>query len=377
VRTVKFGVIGCGLMGREFASASSRWLHLSEDIDRPEIVAVCDLSDAARDWFISRVPSVRYSFSDYKELLECDEIEAVYVAVPHVMHQEVYTAVIRAQKHMMGEKPFGMDREQNKAILECAKNNPNVFIRCTSEFPFYPAYQILIDWIKKEKFGRIIDVRSCMYHSSDLDPNKQINWKRKKEINGEYGCMGDLGIHVQHVPFRFGWQPKNVYAYLSNIVTERPDNTGKYVPCDTWDNAVLLCNAEYNGFEFPIMYEMKRMAPGSTNNVFIEIYGTAMSARFSTSDPNALQYTVSWGKEQAWSRIVVGSKPMNPTITGSIFEVGFSDAILQMWATYMKELAGESVPFGCFTLAETEMSHAMMTAAIESQKTQRAVDVHY
>ena len=40
---VRFGVIGCGLMGREFASVSMRWLHLACELPRPVIVAACDL----------------------------------------------------------------------------------------------------------------------------------------------------------------------------------------------------------------------------------------------------------------------------------------------------------------------------------------------
>ena len=48
---VRFGVIGCGLMGREFASVSMRWLHLAADLPRPVIVAACDLSDANLGWF--------------------------------------------------------------------------------------------------------------------------------------------------------------------------------------------------------------------------------------------------------------------------------------------------------------------------------------
>ena len=43
-RVIKFGVIGCGLMGREFASAAARWFHLTDTKARPEIVAVCDLN---------------------------------------------------------------------------------------------------------------------------------------------------------------------------------------------------------------------------------------------------------------------------------------------------------------------------------------------
>ena len=50
-KTFRFGVIGCGLMGREFASAAARWLHLADVKARPEIVAVCDTNTTLLDWF--------------------------------------------------------------------------------------------------------------------------------------------------------------------------------------------------------------------------------------------------------------------------------------------------------------------------------------
>lgn len=53
-KTIKFGVIGCGLMGREFASASMRWLHLQTDLPRPQIIAACSRTDKSLDWFRAR-----------------------------------------------------------------------------------------------------------------------------------------------------------------------------------------------------------------------------------------------------------------------------------------------------------------------------------
>ena len=62
-KPVNFGVIGCGLMGREFASASMRWLHLTGDVPRPAIVAACDMNQANLDWF-RQVPDTRYFYTD-------------------------------------------------------------------------------------------------------------------------------------------------------------------------------------------------------------------------------------------------------------------------------------------------------------------------
>ena len=202
MKTVRFGIIGCGLMGREFASAAARWCHLPEIDVRPEIVAVCDQNAGLLPWYTDHFPSIRQATPDYRELLGNPAVEAVYCAVPHHLHQEIYCAVIAAGKHLMGEKPFGIDRVANQAILACAADHPMVFVRCSSEFPFYPAVQRIGRMIEAGAFGRIIEVDASFLHSSDLDPQKPLNWKRMIRLNGEYGCMGDLGMHVCHVPFR-------------------------------------------------------------------------------------------------------------------------------------------------------------------------------
>ena len=378
MKTIKFGVIGCGLMGREFASASARWCHLLPEITRPEIVAVCDYNPEATQWFTKNFPSVNFVTRDYKELLARPDVEAVYCALPHNLHGQVYSDIIRAGKHLLGEKPFGIDQAANNEIMAAVREHPNVIVRCASEFPFFPACQEVIKWIREGRFGRILEVHAGFNHSSDMDVTKPINWTRKIEINGEYGCIGDLGIHTQHVPFRMGWKPQRVYAALSNIVTERPDGKGGTAPCLTWDNATLTVDAKAeNGDEFPMYLETKRMSPGSTDEWFIEVYGLNCSAKFNSNDPNGFMYTQAWGKEQAWCRINVGYKPMIPTITGSIFEFGFTDAILQMWATFIQEIEGKEVEFGCFTPEETVLSHKLNTAALQSYKEKRAIEIDY
>ena len=374
-QTVNFGVIGCGLMGREFASASLRWLHLLGDIPRPAIIAACDTNAQNLDWF-RRDPDTKYFYNDYREMLQNPEIEAVYAAVPHHLHAKVYGDVIRAGKHLIGEKPFGLDRDAFGEIKRAMDEHPEVLVRCSSEFPFYPAVQKMVEWYKSGAFGQIIEAKFAIKHSSDMDLNKPINWKRTLSANGEYGCMGDLGIHTQHLPFRLGMWPVSVSARLSNIAKQRPNQDGCLVPCETWDNATLLCDgANEKGDEFPITFEMKRMAPGCTNTVEYEIYGMQLSAKFSSDDPNAIHFTKNDGREQAWSRLVVGSKPAFPTITGSIFEFGFSDSLLQMFAAFVSELRGLPCPFACFTPDEAQLSHRVLTAALLAQKEQRSVPV--
>ena len=287
MKTVKFGLVGCGLMAREFASAAARWCHFTQDIPRPEIVGICSVVPAEMEWFKKNFPDIKYCVSDYKELLDKDEIEAIYCAVPHNLHEQFYIDIIKSGKALLGEKPFGIDKKANDNILKAYHETPGAFVRCCSEFPYYPAMQTMINWYREGKFGKVLEIHAGFNHCSDMDLNKPINWKRMVKFNGEYGCLGDLGIHTQHVPFRLGFKPTTVRAHFSNIVKERPDGKGGTVPCDTFDNCTLFCTTlNSDSDEIPMTLETKRMCPGSTNRWFFEIYGMECSARFSSgADP--------------------------------------------------------------------------------------------
>ncbi|MDD2707937.1 MAG: Gfo/Idh/MocA family oxidoreductase [Verrucomicrobiae bacterium] len=375
MKTVRFGIIGLGLMGRELASAVARWCHLADINVRPVITAICDKAPPPGriDWFKENFPTIKLVAADYRELIASPEVDAVYCAVPHNLHAELYPAIIQAGKHLLGEKPFGIDLAANNAILAAVKANPRLVVRSSSEFPFFPAVQRMFRMVEEESFGRIFEVNSGFLHSSDLDPNKPINWKRLVKINGEYGAMGDLGMHACHFPFRMGWFPKNVRAILSKIVAQRPDGKGGMAPCETWDNATLLCESAdpKSGAPFPLTIKTQRIAPGQKDTWHIEIFGTKASARFSTKNPKCLELLEYKGGEQAWQHLDMSYESAFKTITGDIFEFGFSDAILQMMASFFHEAAnGKPIKpcAGCVTPEETAWSHRLFTAALRSQK---------
>lgn len=374
MKTIRLGLIGTGLMAREIASAVARWCHLEETGVRPVITALCGrtLPPARVSWFREHFPSIRLVTSDHRELAASADVDAVYCAVPHHLHAGMYTDVLHAGKHLLGEKPFGIDQAANAEILAEIRARPELLVRCSSEFPFFPAVQRIFALAESGSFGRVIEVNTGFLHSSDLDPAKPLNWKRTRAANGDYGVMGDLGMHVCHVPFRLGWKPRDVRAVLSNIVTERPDGKGGRAPCDTWDNATLLCEAEdRDGVRFPWTLRTQRIAPGQKNTWYVEIAGTKASARFSTKNPKRLELLTYSGGEQAWQEIDVGYTGAFKAVSGEIFEFGFPDAMLQMTAAYLHELThGRPLrpSAGCVTPEETALSHRLFTAALRSHE---------
>ena len=371
--TTRIGIIGGGLMGREVASALSRWFVLEDFPVHAELTAVCDLAEKQREWF-RRIPSVKLLTADYHELLVSPDIDVVYVAVPHNMHETIYLDVLKAGKDLLAEKPFGIDLNAARAIAEAAKSSGR-FVRCSSEFPFLPGAQRAYQIAREGNLGKILEIHSGFHHSSDLDPTKPANWKRQVKTCGAIGVMGDLGMHAIHVPFRLGWNPKRVYAQLQKIYHERPDGKGGMATCDTWDNAMLHTEVEIDGNEVPVRFEMKRLAPSETNTWFIEVLGTDGGVKFSTKEPKTL-WTFQRGKEQLWQKTDLGFNGPFSTITGGIFEPGFPDCFLQMWAAYIAERAGKlDGRFGCVTPEEAVRSHEFFEAALKSQQTKSSINL--
>jgi len=370
---VRLGIIGGGLMGREVASAIGRWFVLEDFPVRVELRAVCDLQENVRDWF-KKVPTVKMLTGDSNELLKNPEIDVIYVAVPHNLHERLYLGVLDAGKDLLAEKPFGIDLRAATAIRDAAKSTGR-FVRCSSEFPFLPGAQRVYEYVRQQRLGKLLEIRGGFWHSSDLDPDKTINWKRQNKFCGEIGVMGDLGMHAVHLPFRLGWRPKRVYAQLQKIYPERPDGKGGMAACDTWDNATLHTDVSVAGHEVPMRLEMKRMAPGEMNTWFIEALGTDGGVRFSTKEPKTL-WIFERGKEQSWRRIDLGHQAAFPTITGAIFEAGFPDCFLQMLAAFFVERAGRlGDRFGCATPDEAIASHELFAAALESSANKTAVSL--
>lgn len=369
-RPVRIGVIGGGLMGRELAVVCGRWSHLVDHPALPQVVAIADPNPVARDWF-RRIASVETFADDWRELVDRQDIDVLYLAVPHNLHEELYVAAAQAGRDFLGEKPFGIDLPSAERIV-AAVEEAGSFVRVSSEMPFFPGALRAHDYAASGALGDILDVRSQFAHSSDLDRSKPINWKRRADSCGRIGVMGDLGMHVAHVPLRLGYRPETVYAMLDDVVTERPGPDGVLVPCDTWDNALLACRVPSSdrpdARRFSMLWETRRIAPGQMNSWSFEALGMDGGVRFSTRNPTIVQRFARRDGEQVWEEIQPGNASAWPMVSGGIFEFGFADALLQMWASYLAEREGAlGDRFATATPREALAAHRAFDAALRSQ----------
>ncbi|MCC7493122.1 MAG: Gfo/Idh/MocA family oxidoreductase [Fimbriimonadaceae bacterium] len=117
---LRCGVIGVGWQG------GGHLANLQAD-PRCELTAICDLNEAL---LAERAAAfgVPHTFTDFRQLIACEAVDAVIVVIPDHLHREPAMAVLEAGKHLLLEKPLAVTVDDAEAIAATARSAPGTFM---------------------------------------------------------------------------------------------------------------------------------------------------------------------------------------------------------------------------------------------------------
>jgi myo-inositol 2-dehydrogenase/D-chiro-inositol 1-dehydrogenase len=110
---VRFGLVGFGAWGQHHANA----IRVTEGA---ELVAVAASSQASADLAKHHYPDATVS-TDFRSLVQRDDLDVIDVVVPSYLHHEVAMAVFGSGKHLLLEKPMGVSLQQCDEMLQAAE----------------------------------------------------------------------------------------------------------------------------------------------------------------------------------------------------------------------------------------------------------------
>jgi predicted dehydrogenase len=143
---VKFGVIGYGYWGPNV-------VRNLDQLDRADVLALCDLSASAREKAQKAYPHIEIS-SDPAELLSSTEIDAIAVVTPVWTHYELAKAALQNGKHVFVEKPFTSNTAQAEELIElAAKKNLKIMVDHT--FLFTGAVRKIRQLLDENALGKL------------------------------------------------------------------------------------------------------------------------------------------------------------------------------------------------------------------------------
>jgi len=207
---LRVGIVGCGYQGGILAQSIAKG-------DAWRIVACADPDQAAA----TRVAAIAGGAAVYasaEELLQCTDVDAVFVATSHDALYECSLAAIQAGKHVLAEKPIGMD-EKEAAQLEEAVARSSICFMSGYSFRYIAAWQKVRELLQAGAVGEIQAITGAIGV-----PPMSKGWKASLETGG--GPMLYVGSHlVDQILWYMGDDPVEVVADIRYRADTHADET--------------------------------------------------------------------------------------------------------------------------------------------------------
>lgn len=296
--------LGIAMIGHAFMGAahSQAWRVAPRFFDLPVRPVMSVL--AGRDPGRTRAAAERLgwaeSVTDWKSVLDRDDVHVVDICTPGDTHAEIAVAALDAGKHVLCEKPMANSVAEAVAMAEAAERAARRGVRAMVGFSYrrVPALGLARDLVAQGRLGRIHHVRAQYLQDWIVDPAAPLSWRLDKDKAGS-GALGDIGAHVvDAAQFILGDTVSEVSGTLETFVSQRPvasahaglsgtAASGETGPVTVDDAALFL--ARFAGGALG-SFEATRFANGRKNALRIEVNGSAGSLAFDFEDMNVLQF---------------------------------------------------------------------------------------
>ncbi len=154
------------------------------------------------------------AFGSYEEIAASNDVDFVYVAVPHPFHFVLSKLFLEAGKHVIVEKPFALNAKEARGMIDCAKAN-DCFLMEAMWSRFFPAAQSLKAMIDSGTLGDIRRITADFAFRAPLNYEDRLF---KRELGG--GSLLDVGIYpLSLISFYKGELPNRVQALCDKTET--------------------------------------------------------------------------------------------------------------------------------------------------------------
>lgn len=371
------GMLGFGFMGRTHAYA---YQTIPFYYDPPEVsfrlVSVCTAhEDTARA--AAELAGFARHTTDYREVVEADDVDVVHVCTPNRAHAPAIKAAVRAGKHIYCEKPVTGDLAEADE-LEAVLAGYDKVTRVVTQNRFQPATIRARQLVEEGFLGRVSEFRAAHLHSSNIDPNRPMNWKASAAAGG--GVIRDLGPHAVDILMWLVGPMAEVSAAGSIWANQRPskDDPGRTVTVDAEDSAVLMLRT---GGGAVGTAAVSKLATGTEDEFRFEIHGARGAMRYNLMQPSYLEVydgrlaDGEFGGQRGWQRVSAVHRYAKPggSFPGPKFPPGWLRGHVHSLYAFLRGVAfGE--PTGP-TLIEGLYLQRVLEAACESMHTRQWVDL--
>ncbi len=249
---MKLGMIGLGKMGQ----IMSDW---AKPVTEVQISHVCDVSAERVREFSHSLHAKGYT--DYRELLQQPDLDAVYICVPPTLHHEVVKFAIAQKKHVLCEKPLANSVAEARDLMEVAEQSGLVN---AMQFTLQYARAIpkINELVKQHYLGKLRRIEIMLRFPEWPRPSQKVAWVGSR-LQG--GMAMEVCIHLIHaIHGLFGQRIVHVESELEFPHDPDLSEDGIFARMELADGTPIYVNALAN-------------CAGTEEMIRIEFHGTAGS----------------------------------------------------------------------------------------------------
>ncbi len=267
----RWGIIGVGNIAQRFIKSLSH-------SNNGKLVAIASKKEEVRKQFSSIT-----AYDNYNDLLDDENVDAVYIALPHNMHTFWCIEALKHKKAVLCEKPVALTKDEIQTIIECAKEN-NTFFMEAMKTKFVPAFLKLKEKMMEFDLNDIstIHINMCSdslnkIHPSSyfFDPKQGGTWNdlgsyliaflntfvkdEIKNIKTKTIMNGFIDVHTE---VKLTYDNKHAYLFASNIknkertATIQINDTEVIIPMFNRPESFIITNKSGSTtFEYPLLFD--------------------------------------------------------------------------------------------------------------------------
>jgi predicted dehydrogenase len=340
MKKLNIGLIGYGFMGRAHSNAFRKAGNFFDLPFQPVLKTACG-RDAGKVQEFAERWGYESCETDWRKLLEREDIDLVDIACPNDKHMEIALAAAKAGKMILCEKPLAMDTAQGLKMVKAVEKAgvPNMV---WYNYRRIPAVTLAKQLIEEGRLGRIFHYRAKFLQdwtiSKDL-PQGGL-WRLDVKVAGS-GVTGDLLAHCIDTAIWLNGSIDKVSAMTETFVKERPHTlTGKVEKVGIDDACAFLARFKNGSLA---TFESTRYARGHKALYTFEINGEHASIAWDLHDLHRLQYFEhrDEGRLRGWRSIHVtdSDHPYMSKWWVPGLQIGYEHSFVHQFADFLEGVA--------------------------------------
>ena len=341
-KKINIGLIGGGFMGRTHSNGYNRVPNFFPDLAyTPVLKAVCFRNETKLKAFADQW-GYESTETDWRKLIERDDIDAVDICTPNDTHAEIAIAAAKAGKMILCEKPLARDLAESKQMVD-AIAAAGVKNTVWYNYRRIPAVTLAKNIVASGKLGKIYHYRANFLQDWTINENLPQGgeglWRMDAAVAGS-GVVGDLLSHCIDTAIWLNGGIQEVSAMTETFVKQRMHQlTGKVEDVHIDDACSFFCRFNNGSLG---LFESTRYARGHKALYTFEINGANASIRWDLHDLNRLEYFDNGDESnlKGWRSIHVtdGDQPYMGNWWVPGLGIGYEHSFVHQAADFFKSL---------------------------------------